>query len=605
MSRRTLVGVFAIVLCLPAATLIWLAARLMQQDRDLESQRLAERRELAAADAVQALSARLADPRLLTTSPGPGAILVRFPDTPLLFQDSIQPAAEAPPELFQEAESLEFQHNDPASAIIRYTELARAKAPSTRAAALYRLARALHAMGRDGEALDAYARLGRLESATIAGWPAPVAAAWGRCSILAAMARHSDLKRESAALLDLLISARYPLTRSAYEAFAGDASLWSGRPRPTTLESLTTAVLALRADPPSASGRSVVHLGNEPITLVWSHNTVFAASSGFIEREWLRRGAHPVWLRDDRGFTIGTARAGAAAVRHPIDSDLPWTIFALTPPEHPPAAARRKLLLVFLVAVGLFTLAGAAIVLRALRRELTLARMQEDFVAAVSHEFRTPLTTLLQLTEALEDGRVASEDRRIAYYRSLSRATQRLNRLVEDLLDFRRMQSGAFEYRRTTIATSEFTEQLAADFQREVADLGFHLHVRIGPAVSVLADREALARAIWNLLDNAVKYSGSARTIELAVVPAGADIEWTVRDHGMGIPAGEQPNVFQKFFRGAQARHAGIRGTGIGLAMVAQIAAAHGGRVSVSSREGGGSLFTLSIPIEGAPCSES
>jgi signal transduction histidine kinase len=225
--------------------------------------------------------------------------------------------------------------------------------------------------------------------------------------------------------------------------------------------------------------------------------------------------------------------------------------------------------------------------------------MQQDFVAAVSHEFRTPLTTLRQLTESLEDGRVTTEEKRHSSYRSLGLATLRLHRLIEDLLDFRRLQSGAFVCHRSRLNVAQLTNQLVSDFRTEVSGHNFEISVTTVPDIEVNADREALSRALWNLLDNAVKYSGASHSIELVVACRDRMVQWSVRDHGIGIPAKERGLVFQKFFRGEDARRAGIRGTGIGLAMVQQIAVAHGGHVGLTSNEGKGSVFTFSIPCEG------
>lgn len=613
MSRRSLIGVLVFVLCLPVLTVAWLGFRLMEQDRALEKQRLAEGRELAAGEAVRRLTALVSDPALLARNPGEGALLARFPNPQLLFRRTVPAPSEAADGVFREGETLEFGQNDPVAASAIYARQARDRDPAILSGALYRLGRSLHKAGRTDEALEAYGKLARMDYASAGGWPAPVSAHWSRCRILETTGRSDELRREATRLRDMLISGRHPMSRASYASFADDAAKWSGQPRPNELERLTDAVLSVESGISDGSrppvGRAMLRADAQPVTVVWGSSggrlSIFAAGQDFVERHWLSQTGPGVWLRDERGADLGRASSGAAAIRYAAETQLPWNVAAAPPAGNGELGARRRLLMILLAAVGLFTLTGAYIVFRALQREFALARMQEDFVAAVSHEFRTPLTTLRQITESLEDGRVNSEDKRSSNYRSLSRATQRLHRLVEDVLDFRRMQSGAMDYRRARINTREFTARIATDFLHEVEDRGFSVTASPGPEATVVADREALSRALWNLLDNAVKYSGEARSVELSAEVRGRRVEWKVRDHGIGIPADELRLVFQRFFRGAAARSAGIRGTGIGLAMVEQIAAAHGGRVSVESEPGSGSVFTLSIPCEEAACSES
>ena len=165
-------------------------------------------------------------------------------------------------------------------------------------------------------------------------------------------------------------------------------------------------------------------------------------------------------------------------------------------------------------------------------------------------------------------------------YHSLSRATQRLHRLVEDLLDFRRMESGAIEYSMRPVDAGQMVRGVTEEFRKEVEDRGFQVLVHADAVAHVRADGTALGRALWNLLDNAAKYSGESRDIDVSLERDGARVSVSVADHGIGIAPEERSRLFAKFYRGEEAKRAGIRGTGIGLAMVAQIVEAHRGRVS-------------------------
>jgi len=613
MSRSRLIGVLAVVICLPAFAVAWLGFRLLAQDSAFERQRLIESRDMAADHAVQALSAILSDPKLFSVRPAEGAILARFPGSTLIYNESVPPLPEAPPDAFREGEALEFQGGNAAPPTEIYRRHASSPDSAIRAGALYRLGRTAAKAGRVQEALQAFSELSRMESSAAAGWPAPIAGIWSRCRIFSTTGQSQKLREEALKLREMLLSGRYPITRASYLAFAEDAARWSGTPRPAGLELLTDTVISVAAGVQKGalapSGRALLSNTTEPVTAVWERGSesvaVFAARRAYVEREWLPRAGTGVWLRDNNGTIIGSVYSGEVSVRHSSDSRLPWSVVAVAPKKDQDFGSRRRLLIVMLSAVGFLTVAGAYIVFRALRRELVLARMQEDFVAAVSHEFRTPLTTLRQIIESLEDGRVTNEEKRMAYYHSLGRAAQRLHRLVEDLLDFRRMQSDALVYHRAPINVREFTGQLVSDFQREVGERGFEILAADGPDIDVVADPNALNRALWNLLDNAVKYSGKERRVELRTLCRDRVVEWSVRDFGDGIPAEEQPLVFQKFYRGYAARRGGIRGTGIGLSMVEQIVSAHGGRVTLDSELGEGSVFTISLPCGGEACIKS
>jgi signal transduction histidine kinase len=256
---------------------------------------------------------------------------------------------------------------------------------------------------------------------------------------------------------------------------------------------------------------------------------------------------------------------------------------------------RRRLLLSALAAIIVLVAVGTALIARARHSEMVLARLQSDFVTAVSHEFRTPLTALRQFNELLDDPELASPQQRRNYQRAQTRATQRLHRLVESLLDFGRMQAGKRPYTWQLVDARSLVSDVVDEFRGELGDCEIVVRANDLDEWLVRADSDALARALWNLLDNAVKYSGDGRTIFVTVERVANWISISVRDNGIGIPQDEQSRIFQKFTRGAAAQARRIRGTGIGLAMVQHIVSAHGGVISLQSVEGEGSTFTMRI----------
>ena len=334
----------------------------------------------------------------------------------------------------------------------------------------------------------------------------------------------------------------------------------------------------------------------------------------FVQSHWLAQ-TEPILeaqgveirLRDSSGNILqGTfpLNQSPPSLRLEADTGLPWTVAV----SNRDAAAgssqfssRRRILLSGLGLVIVLVLASSYYIGRGISRELAAARLKSDFVSAVSHEFRTPLATMRHLTEILADGRVEDENRRINYYGAQLRATGRLSRLVERLLDFGRMEAGAFRYRPATVDLGELLHFLVDEFEQVVADSGHRIDLKVDPELpTVYADREALGQAVWNLLDNAVKYSPGQPVVWIEAALQDGQTAIRVRDEGLGLPAEERRNLFRKFVRGSAARETGIKGTGIGLAMVDYIVRAHRGRVLIESTPGKGSTFSILLKTEGS-----
>jgi len=249
-----------------------------------------------------------------------------------------------------------------------------------------------------------------------------------------------------------------------------------------------------------------------------------------------------------------------------------------------------------LAMLTLLVVASSYLIGRAVSRELAAARLQSDFVSAVSHEFRTPLTSMRQFTEMLVEDESLPTEKRRAFYGAQERATRRLSRLVESLLDFGRMEAGARPYRLERLDAGRLVKAIVEEFKQETDPANLVMECTVpdeGPMVK--ADREALAQALWNLLDNAVKYSGDSAVVHVEV-EAGNPVAIRVRDQGFGILPSERDRILRKFVRGSSAKTCGVKGTGIGLAMVKHIVDAHAGKVLVDGEPGKGSTFTILLP---------
>jgi signal transduction histidine kinase len=201
--------------------------------------------------------------------------------------------------------------------------------------------------------------------------------------------------------------------------------------------------------------------------------------------------------------------------------------------------------------------------------------------------------------ETLEMGRLADEAKRQEYYRVITREAERLSRLIDNVLDFSRIESGHRRYDRVPTDVEPLVRETLEAFDYPLSRQGFQVTVALAPDLpEVPMDPEAVGQALSNLVDNAIKYSGERKTLRVEARIADGQLALSVADEGIGIPPEEQSRIFQKFYRAGRSETQGRRGSGVGLALVRHVAEAHGGRVAVESRPGAGSRFTLRLPLE-------
>jgi signal transduction histidine kinase len=265
-------------------------------------------------------------------------------------------------------------------------------------------------------------------------------------------------------------------------------------------------------------------------------------------------------------------------------------------PEIVSASTRPQLALMIVLAVamalGVFLVAGAA------AREVRLAELKSNFVASVSHDLKTPLALIQLFAETLELGRVRTPDRAQEYYRIINGESKKLTRLIENILDFSRMEAGLRPYRMEPADLTELVNKVLARMETQFSQGHFTVTPKVEADLPrILADEGAAEQAIENLLANAMKYSGDAKAIEIAARRVNGHLVVSVTDHGIGISRREHGRIFRKFYRVQRELGGGPQGTGLGLAIVDHTMRGHGGFVRVESEPEHGSTFSLHFPI--------
>ena len=484
--RRLLFSFLAVAFAL-AGVMLWLGWKLVRQDRDLASQRLQERSENATDLAVVALRQSLSQiedriARLGSLPPverrkqavleagtlpsdcslilfGPSAA-EGFPQGRLPFLPAVVEKSRPSLSLFAEAERLEFRQLDSVKAIEALRKPAGSPDPEIRAEALLRIARNCRKLDRFDEALAAYGELAEVKDAPIEGLPPGLVALQARLLVLEQAGRMEAARKEAVLLRNGLQERRWPLSRGPYEFYAGEARRILGQAQ-APHESAEALALASAAeafykewprDLPAA-GYRILEESNQPLLAVWrqadDHMELLLLGPQWLKAqldESRRSGTAQqeiaIVLTDPEGrpvFGQETADSPRQTVRMRAETRLPWNVHAVTiDPESLLASsrARSRILIAALGVISVLILAGAYLVGRAVTREMAVSRSQSEFVSSVSHEFRTPLSSLCLLSDLLASGRVAGDIDRDEYYRVLVRESRKLRRLVEGLLNF-------------------------------------------------------------------------------------------------------------------------------------------------------------------------
>ena len=308
---------------------------------------------------------------------------------------------------------------------------------------------------------------------------------------------------------------------------------------------------------------------------------------------------------DEEGRTVfgQPTPGGEFTVGRPFQTTLyGWRLYAtLTTAEELGASVeRRRELEMITVAVSfLVVVAGVVIVVVAAERERRLAALKSEFVANVSHELKTPLSLVRMFSELLATDRIRDDAKRKQYLSIIMRESERLSALIENVLDFARVERGKAAYQFEEADLSEVVASAVEAYRYRAESEGIEITLQAQPDLpTTLLDERAMELALVNLMDNAIKYAKDGKTIEVRVrTRGGRSLEVRLEDHGPGIPADEQRRIFDRFVRGKGAREKQVRGSGIGLALVQHIARSHGGQVWVESELGKGAVFYVTIPI--------
>jgi signal transduction histidine kinase/tetratricopeptide (TPR) repeat protein len=646
-GHRRQVLLFLVAIILPCVVLVVLGLRIIAQERELDEKRAADERRSLTNQLRQELSARLdrialeeatnylthqgsaayhdhANPAVvLVAAATDGHLQLPWEQDPraVRFRRLLEQGEFA--RFVARGERAEISSRSPEDAVASYTEaIAVARDPVQVTYARLLRGRTLSATGRRGEAVRDYEAVLTADLELVDEHGVPLA--------LYAATKLLEAGTQSDAVIDrirqALSSARWLSPPALYllRDLSGSLKSSSGSSDEGSVRDLDAAIstrlacteqaIALQQDLPRLGlgvGGSLLHnaearwvpygappwlvgrtspLGGEGdiVVAVWA-DSLFAAieaalvdSTGTVGEIVVSSGA------ETDGELLGAAFPGLI-LRFGSSTDVSDASWNL----------RRWFYLVALLLVLSVTLFGAYFLSRDVRRELRVAETRSRFVSAVSHELKTPLTAIRMFAETLQLGRSSDPETQTEYLETIVNESERLTRLLNNVLDFSKIERGKKEYRRTPSDLADIVGASARAMQYPLEQQEFTLNVEVQDELPLAnVDRDAVEQAILNLLANAMKYSGDSRIIDLRLVRADGQAVIEVADRGVGIEPDDQQKIFDQFYRVPTKDNDGIPGTGLGLTLVRHIAEGHGGRVTVESTPGKGSVFAIHLPLE-------
>jgi signal transduction histidine kinase len=313
------------------------------------------------------------------------------------------------------------------------------------------------------------------------------------------------------------------------------------------------------------------------------------------------------WIirREDGDIVLASSDSpsGTLTIKSDFIGNLPdWTLeFYQAEPKIFDAflTSRRGVYFYMFILIAGILIFGLILTIRSLTREMELSRMKSDFVSTVSHEFKSPLTSIRQIAEMLHAGRVPSEKRRQKYYDVLLEQSERLSLLTENILSFAKMEEGKREFVFEKVDLTTLLQNIVSATQDRLGSAGIRLEAEIEESLSpLLADSSALTQAVNNLIDNAVKYSGESKKVIVRAFNEERSVVIQVVDFGLGIQKDDMDKIFDRFYRGGDELTRTVKGSGLGLTLVKQIVEAHRGSIQVESEPGKGSVFTMKLPLD-------
>lgn len=602
----------------PAAAVILLVVRLVHQERELADRRAAEQRAEARDQLRRELTARLQALRLEQVNRLLGESGRRLPpNSPIVFvapmmndrmvapweDDRAVPAPSAVFERWQrEGEAQEFQRRDAAAAAGAYRHaLETARSPRERCSARAWLGRVYLNAGLAMEAEKADLEVLRACQEVFDADGVPLA-------LYAAERRLGDAPSDTVVSEHVLHIAGVSRWRSPNEAFLLQ-SLLARMASPAATAALRTMadeihnieqIIALVQGRPDDLAKLQRASRSAPGDLAWM---------GYGDEPWLITLVSPSSFATPVMMAVSARRIAPAGVtlrRTPAAGAVPLgdgfvDLHAEWPARQFEAAGTVPGVLygaVVSVVIGAALFAGY-LLWRDVHRETETARLRSQFVASVSHDLKTPLTSIRAHAETLLLGRTTSTETTSDYLKTIVSESERLSRLVESVLAFSRIEQGRKTYHLQATRLEDVVRSAAKTMEYALSQVGFTLTISSdGTTPTLHADPEALTQAILNLLANAMKYSGDARRIEIRLGSCAGEAFVDVVDYGIGIARDDQARIFERFQRVQSLETAGIAGTGLGLPLALHVVEAHRGRMAVDSAPGRGSTFSIRFPLE-------